>query len=141
MDASLIKLWEWAVANGFAIPLYFFIGWKMWKEMESKQNMEEKKKSGEFVSWESMNERIKGMENKINGQAEQFNELHKEFKTQMAVESLEEGRFVKLESNADHLKDNITDIKENLAEIKRDINQGFAIMADIKNLMIQNKGH
>ena len=113
------------------------------KDREAKKEVEKKKEDGTYHSWESMNERLRGMETKINGHAEEIKEHKKEYASHMVVENLEEGRFVKLESNADHLKENISDIKENIAEIKRDLNQGFSIMADIKTALIQisQKGH
>ena len=143
MDEQIFKFIGEAVKNGYALPVAAWFIWDKWKDWEAKKELSEKKRTGEYVSWESMNERIKNMETKINGHAEHLGEHIKKFDSHMVIESLEEGRFVKLESNTDHLKENIGDIKENLAEIKRDINQGFSIMADIKNALIQisQKGH
>ena len=141
MDEAIFKLIGEAVKSGYGLPIIAWFLWDKWKDREERKELSEKKKSGEYVSWESMNERIKSMDEKMNGHATEFKELKDEYKSHMVIENLEEGRFTKLESGHDHLKENIGDIKESLAEMKRDINQGFSIMADIKNIMLQQKGH
>ena|SRR3990167_4350588 len=47
MDGLLLKIWDWAVNNGLALP---FILWFLWNKYQDR----EKKKSGEVVSYEDM---------------------------------------------------------------------------------------
>lgn len=141
MDGLLLKLLDWAVQNGLVIPLALIIAWDKWRDREEKKDLAEKKKNGEYVSWESMDARIKGVEGKISGANEKLLAFEKDWHSHMMVENLEEGRFTKLEAEIPHLKENISDVKGVLQEVKENQRDIFSMIAEIKNMMIQQRGH
>ena len=58
MDGLLLKIWDWAVSNGLALP---FILWFLWNKYQDR----EKKKSGEIVSYDDIvkiRERLSALE-------------------------------------------------------------------------------
>lgn len=131
MDDAIFKLIGEAVKGGYAIPLYFIIGWKMWKDMEAKKELNEKKKSGEYVSWESMNERISGMEEKLNGHIEKSTNHDVEIgKLQTLTAEHEKSD----QQQFGHIFDQHTTIFAKLDTMTRDMNDNFKeLMKEIKN--------
>ena len=126
MDDAIFKFIGEAIKGGYAIPFIVFYIWDKWNDRKESKKLDEKKKSGEYVSFEEVRE-LK----------EDLRTLDGKFNSHIAEEAEKDARMIKVEMGHDHLKENIMDIKSHLQELKDNQKDIFRLVSETKNLMIQ----
>ena len=120
------------------------------KEEKEKAAVEEKKKSGTYVSWEVLDDKIKTLETKfawldvkMTGAIQANVELERRHTEFLRKEQAGMERFAVLETNQNHFKEDIIDIKEVLREMKQFSQQAqqksYDLISEIKDLLIKSK--
>ena len=91
-----------------------YIIWDRYQDYKKDKELNDKKKSGDYVSWESMNEKIKALEGEVDrdreNQAVQNEHLFNQTKTLFEKFDKMEGKFDKMDTKIDNKFDIITKI-------------------------------
>ena len=125
MDEQVLKFISEAIKGGYGIPIILWFLYDKWRDRRERNELEEKKRNGNYISWESMDKRIEV----INGKLERH----------LEKEAGEEAKFAKLDAGHEHLKENIVDIKQTLREISERQQKAFDLITAMRDHILKDK--
>ena len=117
MDEVIFKLIGEAVKGGFALPVVAWFLWDKWKAREEKREIEEKKRSGEYVSFQE-----------VRALGRDLKDLSQKVYAHLKKEEAEEARFVKIEGKQESLEDKVKTENGHIFSQLKDIHENVSAL-------------